>query len=113
MKHQRYNVRLRTIPGFLLESQKFSLKFISASQEGQLSNLLEYQTDWKKAMQILLNSFETFPTNKTEVEKIGSKKLEEWALTKEGGDRHGILRERVSNARGRFISYCGRICGIL
>jgi len=27
--------------------------------------------------------------------------------------RHGILRERVSNARGRFISYCGRICGIL
>ena len=26
--------------------------------------------------------------------------------------RHGILRERVSIARGRFVSNCGRICGI-
>ena len=77
---------MRTISGFLLESQMFSLKLISASQQGGLSNFLEYQTDWKEAMQILLNSLETFPTNKAEVQKMGSKKLEEWALTQEGGN---------------------------
>ena len=67
----------------------FSLKLISASQkgyQGHLSDLLDYQTDWKEAMQILLNSLETFPTNKAEVQKMGSKKLEEWALTQEGGN---------------------------
>ena len=26
--------------------------------------------------------------------------------------RHGILRERASVARGRFVPDCGRICGI-
>ncbi len=26
--------------------------------------------------------------------------------------RHGILRERASIARGRFVPYCGRMCGI-
>ena len=64
----------------------FSLRFMSASQQGQLSHLLEYETDWKEVMQILLNSLDTFPTNKSEVEKVGSDKLEEWALTQEGGD---------------------------
>ena len=59
---------------------------MSASQQGELSNLLEFQTDWKEVMQILLNSLETFPTNKTGMEKMGSEKLEEWALTQEGGD---------------------------
>ena len=77
---------MRTKPGFEMESQMFSLKFMSASQQGQLSHLLEYETDWKEMMQILLTSLDTFPTNKTEVEKQGSEKLEEWALTQEGGD---------------------------
>jgi hypothetical protein len=26
--------------------------------------------------------------------------------------RHGIVRERASVARGRFVPNCGRICGI-
>ena len=77
---------MRTKPGFQMESQMFSLRFMSASQQGQLSHLLEYETDWKEVMQILLNSLDTFPTNKSEVEKVGSEKLEEWALTQEGGD---------------------------
>ena len=77
---------MRTKPGFEMESQMFSLKFMSASQQGQLSHLLEYETDWKEMMQIMLTSLDTFPTNKTEVEKLGSLKLEEWALTQEGGD---------------------------
>jgi hypothetical protein len=77
---------MRTKPGFQMESQVFSLRFMSASQQGQLSHLLEYETDWKEVMQILLNSLDTFPTNKSEVEKVGSEKLEEWALTQEGGD---------------------------
>ena len=77
---------MRTKPGFQMESQVFSLRFMSASQQGQLSHLLEYETDWKEVMQILLNTLDTFPTNKSQVEKVGSEKLEEWALTQEGGD---------------------------
>jgi len=69
-----------------MESQVFSLRFMSATQQGQLSHLLEYETDWKEVMQILLNSLDTFPTNTSEVEKLGSEKLEEWALTQEGGE---------------------------
>ena len=72
---------MRTTPGFTMDSKMFSLKFMSASQQGQLSHLLEYQTDWKEVMQILLTSLETCPTNKTKVEKMASDKLEEWTLT--------------------------------
>ena len=77
---------MRTAPGFLMESQMFSLKFMSASQQGQLSYLLENETDWKDVMHILLDSLDAFPSNNTEVEKMGSDRLEEWALTQEGGD---------------------------
>jgi hypothetical protein len=47
---------MRTKPGFEMESQMFSLKFMSASQQGQLSHLLEYETDWKEMMKIMLTS---------------------------------------------------------
>lgn len=84
----------------------FSLKFMSASQQGQLSHLLEYQTDWKEVMQILLTSLETCPTNKTEVEERGSEKLEEWALTQEGGEELE-LKVRVVISEKRYFQSDG------
>ena len=48
--------------------------------------MLEYETDWKEVMKIILECFETFPTDKEAVEKMGQDKLEEWTLTQEGGD---------------------------
>merc|ERR1712179_877907 len=64
----------------------FSIKFMRAKQKKQVSYLLEGETDWKEVMKILLNSLDSFPTNITEVELLSSNKLEEWALTQEGGD---------------------------
>ena len=95
---------MRTTPGFTMDSKMFSLKFMSASQQGQLSHLLEYQTDWKEVMQILLNSLETCPTNKTEVEKIGSEKLEEWTLTQEGGDELELKIEVIISEKRYYQS---------
>ena len=77
---------MSTTPGFTMESKKFSLKFLSASQQGTLCHLLEYETDWKEVMQIILDCLEAFPTDKTQVEMVAQKKLEEWTLTQEGGD---------------------------
>ena len=69
-----------------MESKTFSLKFMYACQQGELSHILEFMTDWKEVMEILLVCLETSPTDKVEVEKMGSEKLEQWALTQEGGD---------------------------
>ena len=77
---------MKTKPGFQMESSMFSIKFLWARQEEQVSYLLEQETDWEEVMKILLNSLDSFPTNITEVELLSSNKLEEWALTQEGGD---------------------------
>ena len=77
---------MKTKPGFQMESSMFSIKFLWARQENQVSYLLEQETDWEEVMKILLNSLDSFPTNITEVELLSSNKLEEWALTQEGGD---------------------------
>ena len=95
---------MRTAPGFLMESQMFSLKFMSASQQGQLSYLLENETDWKDVMHILLDSLDAFPTNNTEVEKMGSDRLEVWALTQEGGDELELKVEVEISEKIYFFS---------
>lgn len=77
---------MKTKPGFQMESSMFNIKFMWAKQKKQVSYLLEEETDWKEVMKILLNSLDSFPTNITEVELLSSNKLEEWALTQEGGD---------------------------
>ena len=98
---------MTTIPGFTMETKMFSLKFMAASQQGQLSHLLEYETDWKEVMQILLTCLETFPTDKTEVEKMGQEKLEEWTLTQEGGDelelKIGVIISEKKILYGRIL----------
>ena len=35
-----------TVPGFMMQSQNFVLKFISGLQKGVVSKLLEMETDW-------------------------------------------------------------------
>ena len=77
---------MKTKPGFQMKSSMFYIKFMWAKQKKQVSYLLEEETDWKEVMKILLNSLDSFPTNITEVELLSSNKLEEWALTQEGGD---------------------------
>ena len=77
---------MKTTPGFVLESHQFRIMFLSASQRGQLSPLLEYQTGWQDVMNILLTTFEEFPIEKENVEKVAKERLEVWALGEEGGE---------------------------
>ena len=35
-----------TVPGFMMQSQNFVLKFITGLQKGVVSKLLEMETDW-------------------------------------------------------------------
>ena len=85
-----------------MESKSFTLMFMSACQQGQLSRLLELQTDWKEVMEILLVCLDASPTNKVEVEKRGSEKLEQWALTTQEGEDELELKVRVMISEKRY-----------
>jgi len=78
-------VRMKTGPGFVLESCHFRLEFLSAAQEGKLSHLLEYRTGWTDVMNILLATLEEFPIDIETVETVAKERLEMWALGEEGG----------------------------
>merc|ERR1712112_525755 len=75
-----------TVPGFMMQSQNFVLKFITGLQKGVVSKLLEMETDWFDMMEIMLSRLEDEPTNQERFEDICSKDLEHWALLQPGGD---------------------------
>ena len=74
-----------TSPGYTLTSPTFAVKFVSAEQKRKVSFLLEYETDWKEVMQILLACLETCPRSTPRAAALASRKIEEWALLQEGG----------------------------
>merc|ERR1712142_1331029 len=77
--------RMKTTPGFGLESRHFRLEFESAAQQGKLSHLLEYRTGWMDVMNILLATLEDFPVEIETFEKVAKERLEAWALGEKGG----------------------------
>ena len=46
-----------TVPGFMMQSQNFVLKFITGLQKGVVSKLLEMETDWLVFMLMLTLKF--------------------------------------------------------
>merc|ERR1711936_674386 len=75
-----------TVPGFMMQSQNFVLKFITGLQKGVVSKLLEMETDWFDMMEIMLSRLEDEPTNQERLEDICARDLEHWALLQPGGD---------------------------
>ena len=82
-----------TIPGFMLESPNFIIKFISGYQRGEVSHILEYETDWMEVMLIILNTLEMFPVSVEAVEHIAARALEEWITSHDGAEDLGIKAE--------------------
>lgn len=78
--------RADTIPGFLMQSENFFLKFITGLQCGVSSKLLEYETDWYEVMEIILSRLQDEPDNKERFEIIASRDLEYWARVQPGGE---------------------------
>lgn len=78
--------RADTVPGFLMQSENFFLKFITGLQCGVSSKLLEYETDWYEVMEIILSRLQDEPESKERFEIIASRDLEYWARVQPGGE---------------------------
>ena len=70
----------KTIPGFTLQSQHFTVKFVAGFEKGLPSKFLEYETDWMEVIKIILETFEIFPTSVSAVEEVLTKALDEWII---------------------------------
>ena len=77
---------LETIPGFTMQSKRFMVKFVSAFKNGLLSDELEYETDWKDVMIIILETLEVFPTSVDNTEQVLARVLEDWVKSHEGAE---------------------------
>ena len=78
--------RADTVPGFLMQSENFYLKFITGLQCGVSSKLLEYETDWYEVMEIILSRLQDEPESKERFEVSASRDLEYWARVQPGGE---------------------------
>ena len=67
----------QTHPGYIMNTENYSLKFVSASQQGKISPLLELETDWKEVMMIMLTSLEVKKGVMKNVEILMKEKIEE------------------------------------
>ena len=80
------NNNLETIPGFTMQSKRFMVKFVSAFKNGLLSDELEYETDWKDVMIIILETLEVFPTSVDNTQQVLARVLEDWVKSHEGAE---------------------------
>ena len=63
-------------PGYTLHTPNFSLQFVSASQQGKRSPILEMETDWKEVMMIMLTALEIENGKTRNTEKLIKEKIE-------------------------------------
>ena len=75
-----------TTPGYTLHTENFSIEFMSANEQDKTSYRLEFETDWKEVMQVLLAVLEVEPRDCKKAEQLASIKLEEWAMQQQGGE---------------------------
>jgi len=97
-----------TVPGFMMQSQHFFLKFVTGMQQGQSSKLLEFETDWFDMMEILLSRLEDEPEDQQRFQQISSTDLEHWALLQPGGDTLNLkIRVELEERGGRSHRHLG------
>ena len=96
--------RADTIPGFLMQSENFFLKFITGLQCGVSSKLLEYETDWYEVMEIILSRLQDEPENKDRFEVIASRDLEYWARVQPGGEALNLKIRVLLEEKRYFLS---------
>ena len=89
-----------TVPGFILQSQHFKVKFVAGFEKGLVSKLLEYETDWMEVMTIILEILEIFPTSVKTVEEVLAKALDDWIISNDG---NGNIKSSVKiDEKGYF-----------
>jgi len=99
--------RADTVPGFVMQSELFYLKFITGLQCGVSSKLLEYETDWYEVMEILLSRLQDEPESKDRFELIASRDLEYWARVQPGGEQLNLKIQVTLEEKRYFLPPAG------
>jgi len=79
-----------TAPGFTLQSSNFEVRFVSGFQKGVVSEIVEYETDWKEVMVIILDSLEMFPNSVVMTQSILARSLINWVHSHPGAEQLNI-----------------------
>jgi hypothetical protein len=69
------------VPGFILQSQHFTIKFVAGFQKELVSKVLEYEMDWMEVMAIILENLESFPTSVKKLEEVLARDLDDWIIS--------------------------------
>jgi len=97
-----------TVPGYVLQSPNFLLKFVGGFQNGLVSHMLEYETDWMEVMVIVLDTLEQFPTSVKSVEVGLGQALEDWVASHPGAELLGIRVNVEIEEKAFFTEPLGR-----
>ena len=77
------------------------VKFVAGFQKGLVSELIQFETDWREVMVIILNVLEMFPTSVESTQNILAYSLGEWVASHSGAEFLNIkanvaIEEKVS-----------------
>ena len=86
---------IHTVPGYTAQSNNFMVKFISGFKDGKLNEEVEYQNDWTKVMDIILDNLETFPTRIMNTHKFLVMDLNRWTISQPWG-KYGSINTNVT-----------------
>ena len=70
--------KIETIPGFILQSKNFMVKFIAGLQKKRVSKTVEEESDWRDFMFIILKNLEKFPYSLKKNHNFINKDLNSW-----------------------------------
>jgi len=98
-----------TQPGYMMKTENWSLTFVSAMQNGALSDMLEMETDWKEVMMIIMTVMELEMGLLRKVRQKMKEKIEEWSLQQEGGVElnlkvNATINDKTAGVTGRSKS---------
>merc|ERR1719347_1223926 len=79
-----------TLPGFILQSELFSLEFIGVTQRGIPSYQMQRRTDWTEVMNAIMLGLLTFPNDVVRAQTFITSEVEDWYHVHKHGRCHGF-----------------------
>ena len=76
--------KMKTVPGFTLQSKNFMVRFISGLQNNQVSKSVDQETDWTQVIVIIFKNLEKFSLSVDKFCHFLTKELNSWFKSLEG-----------------------------
>ena len=76
--------KMETVPGFILQSQNFMVRFIAGLQNEQVSKSVEEETNWMDVIIIIFKNLEKFQNSVEKLHHFLTKDLNSWFRSLEG-----------------------------